>query len=73
MRRKIIFPRPEKELLLNIRQGFLDYKEVAEIIDIGMEELVAIKANSTLREKPDFALADEIVYKWYKKSIDGLN
>lgn len=66
---KITFPRPEKELLLDIRQGKMGYKEVAKIIEDGMEELNDIKDNSVLPKSPDYKKIDELVYNAYSDVI----
>lgn len=65
----ITFPRPEKDLLLQIRKGELPYKEVATLIENGLEELNSINATSTLRETPNKALADSIVLDCYNEEI----
>ena len=49
----ITFPRPERELLLKIRKGEMDYKEVASIIERGLEELEKIQETSVLQKEPD--------------------
>jgi predicted nucleotidyltransferase len=61
----ITFPRPEKELLLSVRKGELQYKKVAEMIENGLEELVEIQKNSILPKTPDYAFAEELVYNQY--------
>lgn len=61
----ITFPRPEAELLLKIRQGKLPYKEVAEMIESGIERVEAAARVSTLPEKGDVAKAEEMVYYEY--------
>lgn len=66
---KITFPRPDRELLLKIKTGQMHYKEVAEIIENGLEELKIISANSTLREQANREWADEFIYKVYSEIV----
>lgn len=58
---KITFPRPERELLLKIRKGEMDYKEVATIIENGLEELEEIQKASILPKEPDHDFAETLV------------
>lgn len=68
----ITFPRPDRDLLLQIRKGELPYKQVAEIIEKGQEELEEGAKSSMLRDKPDYEYADQIVIGVYSKEIlDG--
>lgn len=57
----ITFPRPDAEELLAIRQGRVPYRQVAEQIEAGVDELPALQARSRLRERPDRTIADTIV------------
>lgn len=66
---KITFPRPDRELLLKIKTGQMHYKEVAEIIENGLEELKTISAKSKLRENPNREWVDEFVYKVYSDIV----
>lgn len=68
---EISFPRPEAPLLLKIRQGQLPYKQVAEIIEQGLEKVEVAKTKSTLRETPDKEFADELVFSAYKNVLDS--
>lgn len=61
----ITFPRPEKELLLKIRKGEMDYKEVEKIIEEGLIKIDKAQELSTLRAKPDYNLADKLVFDIY--------
>lgn len=65
----ITFPRPEKDLLLKIRKGELDYKEVAEIIEQGLLDITEAQSKSTLQAEPDRAFADQLVVDTYKRII----
>lgn len=62
----IIFPRPEKEILLKIRKGELPYKEVAEMIEVGLELMEQTALTSTLPKEPDKEFAEQLVYDAYK-------
>lgn len=66
---EVIFPRPEKDLLLQIRKGELPYKDVANIIEVGLEEMEKWSLKSTLPKKPDYDFADQIVLQSYKEVI----
>lgn len=66
---KITFPRPERELLLKIRKIELPYKQVAEIIEEGLERVAKAQAISTLPEKPDLQLAEDLVYHIHKEEV----
>jgi predicted nucleotidyltransferase len=68
----ITFPRPERELLLKIKLGQMDYNDVAEIITKGLEDLQAAQAVSTLPDKPDRKWAEDFVCGIYTKIVkDG--
>lgn len=60
---QITFPRPERELLLSIRQGQLPYKQVEALIDQGLADIKAAEEQSTLPNKPNTTYMDEIVAK----------
>ena len=68
---KITFPRPERELLLQIRNNkhkiTISYEEVAKIIEEGLEELEGFK--SKLPPKPDFEYAEGLLCDIYKEII----
>jgi hypothetical protein len=65
----ITFPRPEVELLLKIRKGELPYKQVAEIIERGLACIEEARNKSILPDKPDFKLAEDLVYLLHKDTI----
>lgn len=65
----VTFPRPEKELLLKVRQGLLPYKEVAEIIEKGMAELEVAQTKSLLPREPDRAFMEDFIYSTYLDHI----
>lgn len=66
---QITFPRPDAELLLKIKLGQLPYTEVADLIEKGLDDLKAAQEVSTLPDKPDLDLADEIVYDVYSEIV----
>lgn len=65
----ITFPRPDRELLLQIKFGQLPYEKVAEMIEQGLSDLYDAKDKSKLREVPDYAWADEFIYDVYASRI----
>jgi hypothetical protein len=67
----IEFPRPNADFLLQIRKGELPYKQVAELIENGIEELETTVKDSVLPEKPDQKWIDEFVCSVYKQVIQN--
>jgi hypothetical protein len=67
----ITFPRPDRELLLAIKTGQMDYKEVAELIENGLVQLEASKQKSTLRESPNVDWVNDFVYSIYSEIVKG--
>lgn len=65
----ITLPRPEKDLLLQIRKGELPYQQVAELIEQGLSDLNESVRVSTLRETPDLQVVDDLVKYIYRKEI----
>jgi hypothetical protein len=59
------FPRPDAPLLLQIRKGEFPYKQVAELIEEGVERVEKLSETSKLREKPDRGQAEEFVLRMY--------
>ena len=57
----ITYPRPEAELLMDIRLGRLTNGDISSIIDRLMEEGDALLLTSKIREKPDM----EFLESWY--------
>lgn len=66
---RITFPRPDKDLLLKIKLGKMEYKDVANLIEVGLEELTAASAKSSLREVPNKEWSDEFIYKIYSDIV----
>ena len=65
----ITFPRPEKNLLLQIRKGEIPYRQIAEILESGMVELLDIQLQSSLQKTPDTAFANDFIYSIYLDHI----
>ncbi len=65
----ITFPRPEADLLLQIKMGVLPFKQVSEIIEEGLAKTEAAALVSTLPEKPDFHLAEQILLELNKERM----
>jgi len=67
----ITFPRPERELLLKIRNNkhkvTMPYKEVAKIIEDGLDDLEALKSN--LPKKPNYVFASKLVENAYSSEV----
>jgi hypothetical protein len=68
----VTFPRPEAALLLQIRKGELPYKQVAELIENGLEELNEAQLKSTLPTKPDYNFAEDIILEAYRHKVMGI-
>lgn len=66
----ITFPRPECAHLIAIKTGALDYKVVAEEIEMLLPAAEAASARSTLRADPDREWIDYLVTREYKKVVD---
>lgn len=61
----ITYPRPEAELLLAIRKGELPYKDVADMLEAGLDRLEECHRLSALPDRGDHAAAEAIVLKAY--------
>lgn len=66
---KITFPRPDADFLLKIRTGQLAYKQVAEIIEGGLQKIAAAKEKSILPDEPNRKAADDFVYETYRREV----
>lgn len=67
----ITFPRPEAQLLLQIRKGELPYYEVQAMIEQGLEDVIMAQGKSTLREEPDLDWVNDFVFNTYLEVIRG--
>jgi hypothetical protein len=66
---QITFPRPERDLLLKIKKGEMPYKQVAEVIENGLEQLTVSQSNSILREEPNVQWAEDFLYEIYSNIV----
>jgi RNA repair pathway DNA polymerase beta family protein len=66
---KITFPRPEKDLLLQIRKGEVQYSETSELIVQLLAKVTEAEKTSTLRKKPDMKFVDDLVFSVYRDEI----
>ena len=66
----VIFPRPDRALLLQIRKGELPYERVSELVEAGVQDLEAAALRSTLLKEPDRAFADEMVCRYYASRVN---
>lgn len=65
----ITYPRPEADLLLAIRKGELPYKDVAEMLETGLDRLEECHRISTLPDRGDQAGAEAFVIDVYRKAV----
>lgn len=65
----ITYPRPEAELLLQVRMGELPYQQVAGMLEAGLQRLEECQRLSTLPETPDFDAADSLVELLYREQV----
>lgn len=63
----ITFPRPEKDLLIQIRNGLLSFDHVSDLIQQGFEDVKAAELKSTLPESSDKQFIDDFVYDTFYK------
>lgn len=65
----ITFPLPNAPHILEIKQGKLDYKVVAEEIERLLVQVEEAAAESTLPEHADQAWIDDLIYRIYSKQM----
>lgn len=65
----ITFPRPDAELLIQIKTEQLPFEYVSELITSGLEELVEVEKTSTLRAEPDRDWAQDFLYDVYSNEV----
>lgn len=65
----ITFPRPDAALLLDIKQGKVDYKEVSELLERLVADVQTASEKSQLPEKSDHKLADRVVLDMYRGQL----
>jgi len=66
---KITFPRPDREVLLKIKNKELPYDEVANMIEEGLAKLYEAQEKSTLRDEPDYEWIENFIYQIYIRSF----
>lgn len=69
---KLTFPRPEKDLLLRIRNNELRYSEISDLLD---DKLIAVEnalEKSALQDEPDYKYAEELVFNIYLNQVRKL-
>lgn len=65
----ITFPRPDCELLKQIKNREISYEQISEIIEQGLFDLTEAQKTSTLRDKPDLQWCDDFVYEIYSEIV----
>ena len=66
---KISYPRPEADLLKEIRTGRRPYKEVAQMLETGLARLEECKTISSLPDRADESAAEKLVLDVYRVQI----
>jgi len=67
----VTFPRPERELLLKIRQGEIPYDAVAETIEKGLEEVELLRESSSLPEEVETTYWDAWLVQVYGEYVSS--
>lgn len=65
----IIFPRPDRQILLDIKTQKMPYEQIAELIEQGLVDVVEAQKKSTLRDASDQEWIDNFVYDVYSEII----
>ena len=73
MHHTITYPRPEADLLLAIRKGKLPYKQVAEMLEAGLDRLEECHRQSVLPDRGDHAAAEALVLEVYRQQVTADN
>jgi hypothetical protein len=66
---KMTFPRPDAPHLLEIKKGLIPYKQIADELDVLLEEVLAAKERSSLPEEPNTAAIEELLVDIYRKQV----
>lgn len=66
---KITFPRPEAEYLLKIKQGKVEYRDVAEEIERLFEKVENSAEQSKLPDKVDERLINDFIMEYYGQQV----
>lgn len=65
----VTFPRPDRQLLLDIKTGQMEYKDVADIIEDGLKQIEVSAEKSTLRAEPNYEWVDTFIYDIYSEVV----
>jgi hypothetical protein len=65
----ITFPRPDRDLLLQIKTGKLPYEQVAELIEKGLADLYEAHAVSVLPNEPNTQWYKDLVFEAYSRIV----
>lgn len=65
----VTFPRPEREMLVMIKSGLLAADYVYALIEDGLAMLHVAHGESSLRDEPDRAFADDLVCRIYGDEV----
>jgi hypothetical protein len=68
---KITFPRPDNGFLRKVKLGLLDFKEVSEVIEQGLVDLVNSQETSSLRSEPNRQWAEDLIAKVYTEIVSS--
>jgi len=68
----ITFPRPDRQHLLDIKQGNVVYQEVAEEIEQLLEQVKEAAKNSILPDKPDYEWCENYLIEIYGNKVREL-
>ena len=68
---KLTFPRPERKLLLNIRQGSVIFEVIQELIEEGLAQVEQAGSDSLLPAEPDFEFGNQLVENFYRSEVLG--
>jgi putative nucleotidyltransferase with HDIG domain len=66
----ISFPRPEREFLLSIRRGEIEYAAVVSLLETSLAEIEELRLTSSLPEEVDKAYWDQWLVRVYADWVD---
>jgi len=62
-------PRPERELLLKIRNGLMPFQEISELIETQLAKVKEAISKSALPDEPDYEYAKDFVLRHYSDAV----
>jgi RNA repair pathway DNA polymerase beta family protein len=65
----VTFPRPDWQLLTDIKTEKVDFDKVSELIEVGLVNLYEAQEKSTLRAEPDREWAEDFIYRTYSRIV----